>query len=87
MIIIGFSDTESDKSINVNPKVNCHMENMNIEMNLCFFWMLWKDVINKEEYTQLDNILAESLGTGIEAEEEEDKMEEKSCEETLKTLL
>ena len=48
-----------------------------------------KDSINREEYTQLNNILAKYLGSGIEEEEEveEDKTEHETREGTLKTLI
>ena len=48
--------------------------------------LLQKDGINREEYTQLNNILAESLGSGIELAEE-DKTEDKTCEGKLKKLI
>ena len=47
--------------------------------------LLQKDGINREEYTQLNNILAESLGSGIELAEE-DKTEDKTCEGKLKKI-
>ena len=37
--------------------------------------LLRKDGINREDYTQLNNILAESLGSGLE-DAEEDKTED-----------
>ena len=56
-----------------DKKSSRYRENMNIETNLCFFWMnvLTKGGINREEYTKLNNILAESLGSGIELAEED----------------
>ena len=69
---------------------SCGKENTNIETNLSSLLdeLLRKDGINREEYTQLDNVLAESLGSGIDEEEaEEDKTEDETCEGKLKKLI
>ena len=52
--------------------------------------LLRNDGINRERYTQLNNILAESLGSGIEEEETAEGKtndEEKSRKEKDKTLI
>ena len=48
--------------------------------------LLRKGGINREEYTQCSNILAESLGSGIELAEE-DKTEDETREVKLKKLI
>ena len=61
---------------------------MNIETNLCSFWTncCEKGGINRKEYTQLNNILAGSLGSGIELAKE-DKTEGETHEGNLKKLI